>query len=171
VRLTIDRASRLQDCEIFFEIIQEFHSSIEKNVLGKIKLNLAEYVDKVEDDEGVVRRYLMFDSKVNSTVKIGIAMHQTEGDRGFTTYAQCPGSLRFSFDLFYANLRQAKSEIGHCLWGYCGRCSFLRAIRLGRDRPDALDQHTNQRDCRHARPISKNPSGLVDVSIMRLACR
>ncbi|KAJ5408622.1 hypothetical protein N7509_002505 [Penicillium cosmopolitanum] len=85
VRLTIDRASTLQDCEILFEIIQEFHSSIEKNVLGKIKLNLAEYVDKVEEDEGVVRRYLMFDSKVNSTVKIGIAMHQTEGDRGFTT--------------------------------------------------------------------------------------
>ncbi|KAJ5599851.1 hypothetical protein N7450_000918 [Penicillium hetheringtonii] len=56
-----------------------------KNVLGKIKLNLAEYVDKVEEDEGVVRRYLMFDSKVNSTVRIGIAMRQTEGDRGFTT--------------------------------------------------------------------------------------
>lgn len=88
VRLTIDRASILQDCEIFFEIIQEFHSSVEKNVLGKIKLNLAEYVDKVEEDEGVIRRYLMFDSKVNSTVKIGIAMHQTEGDRGFTTYVQ-----------------------------------------------------------------------------------
>lgn len=87
VRLTIDRISVLQECEINFEIIQEFHSSLEKNTLGKIKLNLAEYVDKVEEDEGVVRRYLMFDSKVNSTVKIGIAMRQTEGDRGFTTYA------------------------------------------------------------------------------------
>lgn len=107
-----------------FEIIQEFHSSIEKNVLGKIKLNLAEYVDKVEEDEGVVRRYLMFDSKVNSTVKIGIAMHQTEGDRGFTTYAQRPGWSR-SFHLFYANLKQAKSEIGHGLRRYCGRGSFF----------------------------------------------
>ncbi|KAK5806715.1 hypothetical protein VI817_000973 [Penicillium citrinum] len=85
VRLTIDRTSILQDCDIFFEIIQEFNNSLEKNVLGKIKLNLAEYVDKVEEDEGVVRRYLMFDSKVNSTVRIGIAMRQTEGDRGFTT--------------------------------------------------------------------------------------
>lgn len=86
VRLTIDRTSILQECDIFFEIIQEFNNSLEKNVLGKIKLNLAEYVDKVEEDEGVVRRYLMFDSKVNSTVRIGIAMRQTEGDRGFTTY-------------------------------------------------------------------------------------
>jgi hypothetical protein len=77
----------LQECEINFEVIQEFTSSpiSEKNVLGKIKLNLAEYVDKVEEDEGVIRRYLMFESKVNSTVKIGIAMRQIEGDRNFTT--------------------------------------------------------------------------------------
>ncbi|KAJ5803295.1 uncharacterized protein N7503_005745 [Penicillium pulvis] len=87
VRITIDRNSMLQECDINFEVIQEFHSSPtnDKNVLGKIKLNLSEYVDKVDDDEGVVRRYLMFDSKVNSTVKIGIAMHQVEGDRNFTT--------------------------------------------------------------------------------------
>lgn len=78
----------LQECELGFEIMQEFHPSpiSEKSVLGKIKLNLAEYVDKVEEDEGVVRRYLMFDSKVNSTVKIGIAMRQVEGDRNFTTF-------------------------------------------------------------------------------------
>ena len=77
----------LQECDLAFEVIQEFHSSPgnEKNVLGKIKLNLYEYVDKDDDDEGVVRRYLMFDSKVNSTVKIGIAMPQIEGDRNFTT--------------------------------------------------------------------------------------
>ncbi|KAJ5654357.1 hypothetical protein N7490_001360 [Penicillium lividum] len=87
VRITIDRNSMLQECDINFEVIQEFHSSPsnEKNVLGKIKLNLSEYVDKADDDEGVVRRYLMFDSKVNSTVKIGIAMHQQEGDHNFTT--------------------------------------------------------------------------------------
>lgn len=77
----------LQECEIYFEVIQGFHSlgPSEKNVLGKIKLNLAEYVDKVDEDEGVVRRYLMSDSKVNSTVKIGIAMRQLEGDRNFMT--------------------------------------------------------------------------------------
>lgn len=94
VRLTIDRNSMLQECEINFEIFQEFHSSPanEKHVLGKIKLNLAEYVDKVDEDEGVVRRYLMADCKVNSTVKIGIAMRQVEGERNFITY----GSILFS---------------------------------------------------------------------------
>lgn len=78
----------LQECDIHFEVIQEFNSSptSEKVVLGKFKLNLAEYVDKVEEDEGVVRRYLMYDSKVNSTVKIGVAMRQMEGDRNYTTY-------------------------------------------------------------------------------------
>lgn len=76
----------LQECEIHFEIIQEFHSASDKNILGKIKLNLAEYVDKADEDEGVMRRYLMYDSKVNSTVKIGIALRQIEGDRNFTTY-------------------------------------------------------------------------------------
>ncbi|EKV07502.1 hypothetical protein PDIG_64450 [Penicillium digitatum PHI26] len=57
----------------------------EKNVLGKIKLNLAEYVEKSGEGEGIIRRYLMHESKVNSTVKIGIAMRQLEGDRNFTT--------------------------------------------------------------------------------------
>lgn len=88
MRLTIDRTSILQECELHFEVVQEFGSSshADRNLLGKIKLNLAEYVDKVEEDEGVVRRYLMFESKVNSTLKIGVAMRQVEGDRNFTTY-------------------------------------------------------------------------------------
>jgi hypothetical protein len=87
VRLTIDRTSVLQECDINFEVIQEFTSSVisEKSVLGKIKLNLAEYVDKTDDDDGIIRRYLMHESKVNSTVKIGIAIRQLEGDRNFTT--------------------------------------------------------------------------------------
>jgi hypothetical protein len=87
VRLTIDRTSILQECELSFEVIQEYTSSpmSEKSVLGKIKLNLAEYVDKTEEDDGIIRRYLMHESKVNSTVKIGIAMRQLEGDRNFTT--------------------------------------------------------------------------------------
>ncbi|KAJ5130909.1 uncharacterized protein N7515_006948 [Penicillium bovifimosum] len=87
VRLTIDRTSVLQECDINFEVIQEFTSSTisEKSVLGKIKLNLAEYVDKTDEDDGITRRYLLHESKVNSTVKIGIAIRQLEGDRNFTT--------------------------------------------------------------------------------------
>jgi hypothetical protein len=53
-------------------------------------LNLAEYVEESEmgisgqgGDEGVVRRYLMMESKINSTLKIGICMKQIDGERSF----------------------------------------------------------------------------------------
>jgi len=36
-----------------------------------------------DGEEGVVRRYLMQDSKINSTLKIGIAMKQVDGERNF----------------------------------------------------------------------------------------
>ncbi|KAL2822511.1 mitochondrial inner-membrane-bound regulator-domain-containing protein [Aspergillus granulosus] len=87
LRLTIDRDHTLHECEIQFDVIQEFSSGghVEKNLLGRVKLNLSEYVDKSDDDEGIVRRYLMQDSKINSTLKIGIAVQQVEGDRNFTT--------------------------------------------------------------------------------------
>ncbi|KAE8146420.1 mitochondrial inner-membrane-bound regulator-domain-containing protein [Aspergillus avenaceus] len=87
VRLTIDRNQALHECEIHFEVTQEFeagHGDI-KNFLGRIRLNLAEYVDKSDEDEGIVRRYLMQDSKVNSTLKVGISMRQVEGDRNYVT--------------------------------------------------------------------------------------
>ncbi|KAL3461535.1 mitochondrial inner-membrane-bound regulator-domain-containing protein [Aspergillus heterothallicus] len=87
LRLTIDRDHTLHDCEIVFDVIQELSSGghVEKSLLGRVKLNLSEYVDKSDDDEGIVRRYLMQDSKINSTLKIGIAVQQVEGDRNFTT--------------------------------------------------------------------------------------
>ncbi|PYI11195.1 hypothetical protein BO78DRAFT_458104 [Aspergillus sclerotiicarbonarius CBS 121057] len=87
VRLTIDRNQTLHECELYFEIIQEFASggNNDKNLLGRIRLNLSEYVDKSDDDEGIVRRYLMQDSKINSTLKVGIATRQVEGDRNFIT--------------------------------------------------------------------------------------
>ncbi|KAL5337646.1 mitochondrial inner-membrane-bound regulator-domain-containing protein [Aspergillus crustosus] len=87
LRITIDRDQTLQQCEILFDVIQEFSSGghSEKNLLGRVKLNLSEYVDKSDDEEGIVRRYLMQDSKINSTLKIGIAVQQMEGDRNFTT--------------------------------------------------------------------------------------
>jgi hypothetical protein len=59
----------------------------EKITLGYVELNLAEYVEESENgadgDEGVVRRYLMRESKINSTLKIGICMKQVDGERNF----------------------------------------------------------------------------------------
>jgi hypothetical protein len=48
---------------------------------------LAEYVEESEmgpdGEEGVTRRYLMQDSKINSTLKVGISMKQIDGERNF----------------------------------------------------------------------------------------
>lgn len=68
-------------------MLQEYSSGVgrsEKITLGSLNLNLAEYVEVVQDgEEGIVRRYLMQDSKINSTLKIGISMRQIEGERNF----------------------------------------------------------------------------------------
>lgn len=96
VRLTIDKTQMLQECDIHFEILQEYHEGGRggRVHLGNVKLNLAEYAHLPEamterdpqdesDDGGITRRYLLQDSKVNSTLKIGIKMKQTEGDANF----------------------------------------------------------------------------------------
>ncbi|TVY51115.1 Uncharacterized protein LCER1_G008007 [Lachnellula cervina] len=90
VRLTIDKNNNLSECLIHFEILQEFHSGAvtkaERVPLGHVVLNLAEYVEEseqVDGEEGVVRRYLLQDSKINSTLKIGVFMKQVDGERNF----------------------------------------------------------------------------------------
>ena len=88
VRLTIDKANNLQECLIHFEVVQDYSGGIkgEKITLGFVTLNLAEYVEESESadgEEGVVRRYLMQESKINSTLKIGISMKQIDGERNF----------------------------------------------------------------------------------------
>lgn len=90
VRLTVDKNGMLQENCIEFEVVQEYASSGrgERIILGNVKLNLAEYVEQSElaaesEDPGVTRRYLMQNSKINSTLKLGIYMRQTEGDKNF----------------------------------------------------------------------------------------
>ncbi|CAK7223111.1 hypothetical protein SBRCBS47491_005090 [Sporothrix bragantina] len=164
LRFVVDRNNRLSDYPIEFEIVQEFEAHgagrDEKIVLGKVSLNLAEYVAESEAiqrdtrpatsdsygtreqssgspgawhsrqrssmsgkqsaysnlgtsvgtidsvasgpastagssvasfstsggspvEDGVIRRYLMQESKINSTLKIGILLVQTEGERNY----------------------------------------------------------------------------------------
>jgi hypothetical protein len=97
VRLTIEKTQMLQECDIQFEIVQEYSQSARggRVVLGNIKLNLAEYTQLPElsnserdpqddgDEGSITRRYLLQESKINSTLKIGIKMKQTEGDTNF----------------------------------------------------------------------------------------
>ena len=89
IRLTIDKSNHLQEHFVNFEVVQDYSSGArgEKITLGYVTLNLAEYVEESEmgpdGEEGITRRYLMQDSKINSTLKIGIAMNQVDGERNF----------------------------------------------------------------------------------------
>jgi hypothetical protein len=99
VRLTVDRSGMLEECHVHFEIVQDYAEGQKggRVVLGNVKLNLSEYVEREgelrrnpdgedlgeEDGDGVTRRYLMQDSKINSTLKVGIHMKQVEGEKDF----------------------------------------------------------------------------------------
>ena len=82
-----------------FEVVQDYAEGQKggRMVLGNIKLNLSEYVERdgelrrnpdgedlgEEEGEGITRRYLMQESKINSTLKVGILMKQVEGEKDF----------------------------------------------------------------------------------------
>lgn len=104
VRLSVGKDGMLQECSVNFEILQEYSAGGrgERIRLGDLKLNLAEYVEASENpatpsspggganatgegntEEGVVRRYLMQDSKINSTLKLSILMLHTSGPRDY----------------------------------------------------------------------------------------
>jgi hypothetical protein len=104
VRLSVGKDGMLQECSVNFEILQEYSAGGrgERIRLGDLKLNLSEYVEASENpatpsspggganaagegntEEGVVRRYLMQDSKINSTLKLSILMLHTSGPRDY----------------------------------------------------------------------------------------
>ena len=74
VRLVVGKNGVLLEQTIVFEVLQEYAvgGRGERIVLGNVRLNLSEYVDQSDggDDEGVCRRHLMQDSKINSTLKV-----------------------------------------------------------------------------------------------------
>lgn len=57
----------LQERPIIFETVQEYAGARERIALGSLSLNLAEYARVGKE----TRRYLMQDSKINSTLKVG----------------------------------------------------------------------------------------------------
>jgi hypothetical protein len=113
IRIAVDKNNHLSECPIELEVVQEFavtekitlgivklnlseyveeSESFIKDVAspGRGRSNSTGVSptsaaraseDKVED--GIVRRYLMQESKVNSTLKISILMVQKDGDRNF----------------------------------------------------------------------------------------
>lgn len=116
IRISIDRNNSLVECPFELEIVQEF-ALTEKMSLGFVRLNLSEYVEESEAftkdvaspgrkrsnsagvsptrpnrdadvvEDGIIRRYLLQESKVNSTLKIGILMIQVDGERSYVAPA------------------------------------------------------------------------------------
>lgn len=117
IRIAIDKNNCLSECPIELEVVQEFavtekvtlgqvrlnlseyveeSENMVKDVVspgrgrtsnaGLGTTNAAKILhDDVQD--GIVRRYLMQESKVNSTLKIGILLVQKDGDRNFSAPA------------------------------------------------------------------------------------
>lgn len=76
LRLVIDKHGTLQESDIHFEVLQEYSSGArgETIILGNVRLNLAEYVESSDEGvDGVIRRYLMQESKINSTLKVQLS--------------------------------------------------------------------------------------------------
>lgn len=71
----------LQPQNLILRVFQEYPGVKDRIMLGTATLNLAEYAGM----EGVTRRYLLMNSKINSTVKVTIGMNQTGGDYYYET--------------------------------------------------------------------------------------
>ncbi|KAH7158046.1 N-terminal C2 in EEIG1 and EHBP1 proteins-domain-containing protein [Dactylonectria estremocensis] len=113
IRISVDRNNNLAECPIEFEVVQEFagaekmtlgslrlnlseyveeSEAFTKDVTspGRMRSNssgLSSVVGGQRDsdvvEDGIVRRYLMQDSKVNSTLKLSILMVQVDGERSY----------------------------------------------------------------------------------------
>ncbi|RIB15778.1 N-terminal C2 in EEIG1 and EHBP1 proteins-domain-containing protein [Gigaspora rosea] len=75
-KLIIGKDGYLMPCELRLSVKQELNGGKEINSIGKLSLNISEYVGL----STVTRRYLLQDSKINSTLKLTINMKQTFGD-------------------------------------------------------------------------------------------
>ncbi|RKP36042.1 EEIG1/EHBP1 N-terminal domain-containing protein, partial [Dimargaris cristalligena] len=80
MELVVGKDGVLSPCELHLAIKQVMNQEKPRN-LGVLVLNLAEYAKEGE----VTRRYLLQESKSNSTLKITIRMDQIEGDVPFKT--------------------------------------------------------------------------------------
>ena len=81
LRMIVDKKGELEAADIQFEIVQDYAVGAkgERALLGVVRLNLAEYVLACDEmEEAVCRRYLMQESKINSTVKVCTNRRATE---------------------------------------------------------------------------------------------
>ncbi|EPY50108.1 fungal protein [Schizosaccharomyces cryophilus OY26] len=79
VRFVVDNTNTLRERFLDFHILSESYSNSGATRLGVLKINLAEYVGVGLDS----RKYLLADSKINATLRIGIGLKQLSGTENF----------------------------------------------------------------------------------------
>ncbi|KAK9460753.1 N-terminal C2 in EEIG1 and EHBP1 proteins-domain-containing protein [Lipomyces oligophaga] len=79
VRMVIDKDGMLSSKWIVVEVVSDHDN--DRVELGQLKLNLAEYA---KEQQPTARRYLLQDSKVNSTLRITIDLRQLSGDISYS---------------------------------------------------------------------------------------
>ena len=80
VKISVGKQEMLNELPLHFEVHQEMHGGRDRMQLGNLSLNLAEYV---QSQEGETRRYLLQESKVNSTIRLTLWMKQISGYTAF----------------------------------------------------------------------------------------
>ena len=85
LRMVVDKNGMLQESHLLIEVMHEVHSGgkEERILLGIVKINLAEYVEasRQSEPDGIQRRYLLQESKINSTLKVsGLQLSQNASD-------------------------------------------------------------------------------------------
>ncbi|KAL1922046.1 uncharacterized protein VTP21DRAFT_10688 [Calcarisporiella thermophila] len=79
VQLIVGKDRMLTPCEFRLTIKQEMNSGREVETVGTIAVNISEYVNA----GNVVRRYLLQESKFNSTIKLGFELKQVSGSTDY----------------------------------------------------------------------------------------
>lgn len=114
-RMRIDDDKMLHGSSIMFDVFVESKedrqndktiNSNDRNHLGRVELNLAEYAQ----DEPITHRYLLRKSKVNSLLNITIEMEQVRGD---TDYMIPPLATAHIFGLLSSNDNGETAESEH----------------------------------------------------------
>ncbi|KAF2668400.1 hypothetical protein BT63DRAFT_456039 [Microthyrium microscopicum] len=86
IRLVVNKTNWLEESLLTLEVVHEVPTAgkPDRSLLGVVKINLAEYVEASRQSGDMIqRRYLLQESKINSTLKVCIRMSQIDGDRNY----------------------------------------------------------------------------------------
>lgn len=75
------RTNTLRPCVLVLEVVWEHSNSAEKIPLGRVEVNLSEFANQENPQP---TRFLLKDSKINSTLSLTIELKQISGTKSYT---------------------------------------------------------------------------------------